>query len=168
MSRRLAYADPPYPGQAWRYPGGREVNLPLLVAHLDTYDGWALSTSAAALLDVWNMAPHARAAIWAKTFACNGWSRVRYTWEAVLFVTDHKGIAPGERSTVRDVLISPPDVVGAWKVAPGVGGGAKPHAFVRWLLALLDYAEGDTLEDLFPGSGAIERGVRYDQLELLT
>jgi hypothetical protein len=163
-TRRLAYADPPYPGQAARYAGGREVDLPALVEQLRTYDGWALSTSASALRDVWNLCPEARCAAWVKTWASNGWARVRYCWEPVLFVTDRRGLQPGERSTVWDALVSSPGY--GWSEVAGKGGGAKPHAFVRWLLDLLDYTDGDELVDLFPGSGTVGRSARYDQTAL--
>jgi hypothetical protein len=167
-TRRLAYADPPYPGQAGRYRDGAEVDHRALVAELDQFDGWALSTSAAALLDVWNLVPHARCAAWAKTFASNGFSRVRWSWEPVLFVTDHRGIAPGERSTVRDALVCAPDVAPGrhWQEIAGKGGGAKPRPFVRWILDLLDYQPGDSLADLFPGSGAVARHAGVDWPDL--
>lgn len=157
--RRLAYADPPYPGQADRYADGREVNVRLLVAYLRTFDAWALSTSAAALREVWNECPEARCASWQKTFAGNGWSRVRWCWEPVLFVTDRKGIRPGERSDVWDGLVCPPVVDRSrWSEVEGKSGGSKPHAFVRWVLdELLDMDEGDDLVDIFPGSGAVTR-----------
>ena len=55
-SLRLAYADPPYPGKAWLYRDhpdyGGEVDNAELVGRLAGYDGWALSTSAAALPSV--------------------------------------------------------------------------------------------------------------------
>lgn len=139
-----------------------------LVARLDGYDGWALSTSAAALLDVWNLAPHARCAAWLKTFASNGWSRVRWSWEPVLFVTDRRGLKPGQVSTVWDGLVCAPDVgqQGAWKELPGRGGGAKPYPFVRWVLELLDYQDGDDLVDLFPGSDAVTRHARHLEVAL--
>ena len=35
--------------------------------------------------------------------------------------------------------------------------GAKPAVFCRWLFDLLGAACGDTLDDLFPGSGAVGR-----------
>jgi hypothetical protein len=35
--------------------------------------------------------------------------------------------------------------------------GAKPAAVCRWIFALLGAAPGDTLDDLFPGSGAVTR-----------
>jgi len=166
MTRTLAYADPPYPGTASRYAGGREVNLELLVAYLRTFDGWALSTSASALRDVWNLAPEARCAAWSKTFAANGFSRVRWSWEPVLFVTDRRGLEPGERSTVWDSLVCASDCAHGWREVAGKPGGAKPERFVRWLLELLDYRPGDRLVDVFPGSGNVSRYASAEQLDL--
>jgi hypothetical protein len=165
MTRRLAYADPPYPGQGHRYGPGTEVDHAALAEQLRTYDGWALSTSASALLDVWQLVPEARCAAWLKTFAVNGWSRVRWSWEPVLFVTDRRGLRPGERSVVRDGLVSAP-TIDKWQEVEGKGGGAKPRAFVTWMLALIDYQPGDVLDDLFPGSGAVTRHARYETPEL--
>jgi hypothetical protein len=166
--RRLAYADPPYPGQAARYRNAVEVNLPLLVEHLRTFDGWALSTSASALLGVWSLCPEARCAAWCKPFASNGWSRVRWSWEPLLFVTDRAGLRPGERSTVWDSLLAKPaGLDGPWSEVTGKAGGAKPAPFVRWLVDLLDVTEYDELVDLFPGSGAVTRHVSAEQLDLL-
>lgn len=167
MSRRLAYADPVYPGQADRYGMGSEVNHRLLIAHLEEHDGWALSTSAAALRDIWELAPHARCAAWLKTFASNGWSRVRYSWEPVLFMTDRRGLKPGERSTVWDGLVAAPAHLGASRgEVRGKGMGAKPYEFVRWMLELLDFEEGDELVDIFPGTNAVSRFAAQEHLEL--
>jgi site-specific DNA-adenine methylase len=53
---RFGYADPPYPGKSCKYYSGHEdyageVDHAALIEHLETDfpDGWALSTSAAAL-----------------------------------------------------------------------------------------------------------------------
>ncbi len=35
--------------------------------------------------------------------------------------------------------------------------GAKPAAVCRWIFGLLGAAPGDSLDDLFPGSGAVSR-----------
>ena len=40
---------------------------------------------------------------------------------------------------------------------PGHVIGAKPAAVCRWIFALLGAGPGDTLDDLFPGSGAVSR-----------
>jgi hypothetical protein len=35
--------------------------------------------------------------------------------------------------------------------------GAKPDTFCYWLFDLLNIQEGDTLDDLFPGTGAVSQ-----------
>jgi hypothetical protein len=167
VTRRLAYADPPYPGQAGRYHGGTEVDLRELIAHLRTFDAWALSTSSAALRDVWNLCPEARVGAWAKTYAVNGWSRVAYTWEPVLFDTDRKKAA---EAGPWDSLVAAPvhRTRQHWAdTVPGRGGGVKPAVFTAWLLDLLGFEDGDEFSDLFPGSGAVSRAVRARQGVLL-
>jgi hypothetical protein len=167
VTRRLAYADPPYPGQAGRYRDGVEVDLPELIARLRTFDAWALSTSAAALRDVWNLCPEARCAAWTKTYAVNGWSRVAYTWEPVLFDTDRKKAA---EAGPWDSLVCAPvhRTRQHWAdTAPGAGGGVKPAEFTEWVLTLLGYDDGDAFADLFPGSGAVTRAVANRQGALL-
>lgn len=166
--RRLAYADPPYPGQARSRYNGTEVDHAALIAQLDAeFDAWALSTSASALRSVWNLAPHARCGAWLKTWAPNGWSRVRWSWEPVLFVSARRGLKPGQRSEVWDGLVCAPNcAIGSWQEVTGKGGGSKPYAFVRWVLDLLDYEDGDELVDLFPGSGNVSRFAAIEHLEL--
>jgi hypothetical protein len=38
---------------------------------------------------------------------------------------------------------------------PNQTKGSKPDAFCFWLFELLNAQDGDTLDDLFPGSGAV-------------
>ena len=47
--------------------------------------------------------------------------------------------------------------VGPLDTLPGWVIGAKPAAVCRWIFTLLGAAPGDTLDDLFPGSGAVSR-----------
>ena len=47
--------------------------------------------------------------------------------------------------------------VSAVTTLPGRVIGAKPAAVCRWIFDLLGAGPGDTLDDLFPGSGAISR-----------
>lgn len=59
---RLAYADPPYPGLSRKYYGNHrdfagEVDHAALIEQLQTFDGWALSTSAAALQSILALCP---------------------------------------------------------------------------------------------------------------
>jgi hypothetical protein len=92
MSDRLvmAYADPPYPGQAFKHYGNHpdyagEVDHAALLEQLeDDYpDGWALSTSSPALRDVLPLCPaDVRVMAWVKPFAAFKKNvRVAYAWE---------------------------------------------------------------------------------------
>jgi len=52
--------------------------------------------------------------------------------------------------------------------------GAKPEVFAHWLFQVLKVQEGDTVDDLFPGTNAITKALerylnnRQLQLELAT
>jgi hypothetical protein len=47
--------------------------------------------------------------------------------------------------------------IGPLETLPGQVIGAKPAAVCRWIFTLLGAGPGDTLDDLFPGSGAVGR-----------
>lgn len=151
----FAYADPPYPGLAARYYADQptfagEVDHRELIARLEAggYAGWALSTSAAALGDVLSLCPRgARVAAWVKPIGVSGKTAgIHNTWEPVIVVRG-RARTPG----VRDFLYAQP--------ARGGGSlpGRKPIAFCAWLFELLGMLPGDTLDDLFPGTGVVGR-----------
>lgn len=157
----VAYADPPYPGQARKHYAkeaaargavAKEVNHRLLIAHLsDEFpDGWALSTSAPALQDVLALCPAGvRVAAWVKPFAAfKVGVNPGYTWEPVIFHTTRK--RDRSEDTIKDHLIEP---ITMRKGFPG----AKPDRFWFWLFDLLGARPGDTFADLFPGSGGGDR-----------
>lgn len=149
---RLAYADPPYPGCAWRYPEGDEVDPADLVAYLVAqFDGWALSTSSPALAEVLACCPAGvRVAAWVKPFAAfKANVRIAYAWEPVVFVPGRDRSADGA-PVGRDWLAEP------ITLRRGLVG-AKPARFCRWVLDLLGYREGDDLVDLYPGTGVMSR-----------
>lgn len=91
--RRLAYADPPYPGRAALYYSGHpdfagEVDHALLVASLSAeYDAWALSTSADALQDVLAVCPPGvRVAAWHRGERPNSKAQTPLNaWEPVIY-----------------------------------------------------------------------------------
>lgn len=153
----FAYADPPYVGcsRFYDHPDAAIWDDPtehVALAHrLEAgFDGWALSCSVPSLGDLLPAAPAGtRVGAWVKPFAAYKRNvRVAYTWEPVLF---HR-IAPrrdGE-PVGRDHLAEPITLRRGFT-------GAKPDRFAAWLRVLLGYVEGDTLVDLFPGSGAITR-----------
>lgn len=152
--RRVGYADPPYPGMAYRCYGDQpnyagEVDHVALIARLQGFDGWALSTSARALRDLLPLCPpEARVAAWVKPIGVSGQTRGPHsTWEPVIYMPARLQ-QPGRRDWISAM--------------PARGGdsdllGRKPPAFCRWLFELLGLAPHDTFVDLFPGSEGVTR-----------
>lgn len=159
---RLAYADPPYPGNAWLYRAhpdyAGEVDHAELIGRLLGYDGWALSTSAAALPAVLALCPPGvRVAAWhrGERPARSRWPLS--AWEPVIYrggrpADPAQPAAPGARRA--DSLVCG---VSALTTLPSRVTGTKPAAFCRWVFDLLGAEPGDTLDDLFPGSGVVAR-----------
>ncbi len=163
---RFAYADPPYIGCAHLYPEHPESarwDNPQehrdLMRHMDAnYDGWALSCHEPSLAELAFYARDlgARVAAWVKPFAAYKANvRVAYTWEPVIW----------KRTAAR----REGDPVGRDHLAQGIMmetglTGAKPPTFARWLQVLLGWQPGDTLDDLFPGTGIVGRV--FDELRL--
>jgi hypothetical protein len=149
---RFAYADPPYPGCAHRYPEKTEVDHAELVARLcDEFpDGWALSTHSPGLRLVLPLCPDdVRVMAWVKPFAVFKPNvNPAYAWEPV--------IVRGGRKRGREIETARDWVSASITLQRGVVG-AKPEAFCFWLFSVLNLHPGDELIDLFPGSGAVSR-----------
>ena len=154
---RMAYADPPYPGLARRYYQSEasyagEVDHVALIARLQTYDGWALSTGEFALRDLLPLCPPgARVCPWVKPRRHNPRAYgLHNAWEALIVV-------PGRRlrPAACDWLAAAPARLGGSSLK-----GRKPAAFVAWLFNCLGLLPGDELEDLFPGTGVVGRAWR--------
>lgn len=183
-ARRLAYADPPYPGMSARYYADHpdfagEVDHAELIRRLSIeYDAWALSTSAAALRDVLILCPPGtRVAAWVRgerpnagaTGPQNAWEPVVYGGRLARPVA--QDLAAGVSRPVADdvVDLSPgsPRRVDALVYAsrprradPNRVIGSKPAHFCGWLFRLLGAEPGDELVDLYPGSGGVARAWR--------
>ncbi len=148
----FAYADPPYIGCADKYPEKAEVNHAELVARLVTEypDGWALSCHTPSLKYLLNLCPDdVRVMAWVKPFCAFKANVTRpYAWEPVLV----RGGRPITRQqpSVRDFVSA------GITLKRGLVG-AKPDAFCHWLLDMLNVEPGDTLDDLFPGTGIMGR-----------
>ena len=153
------YADPPYPGLAAKYyrkeaTFAGEVDFAQLVAELEASRvageslGWALSTSARSLREILPLCPPAaRVCAWVKPIgACSRTYGLHNTWEPVI-VMPGRQLRPGKRDWLR--------------AAPARGAGRlpgrKPIAFCAWLFEILGMLPGDTLIDMFPGTGAVSR-----------
>jgi hypothetical protein len=152
-----AYADPPYPGQSKRHYADHpdyagEIDHQALIRTLeqDYPDGWALSTnspSLALLLPMFTV--KVRIGAWVKPFASfKPGVNPAFAWEPVIFYGGRKRAR--SEPTVRDW-------VSANITLKKGTHGAKPETFSTWLFHLLGMEPGDTLDDLFPGSGAVTR-----------
>lgn len=155
---KVAYADPPYLGcgklYAADHPDALDFDDPethrVLVMRLveEFPDGWAMSLSSPSLRTILPMCPaDCRVSAWVKPFAVFKPNvGVAYAWEPVIW----RGGRPRtrEQDTARDWV--------AENITLKRGlTGAKPREFCRWLFSILNLQRGDTLVDLFPGTGAV-------------
>lgn len=155
----VAFADPPYEGEAQQHYGSHpdfagEVNYELLVRRLnDEYaDGWALCMKVASLPMVLGLlasvGKKSRVGAWVKRhpiFKRN--VNPAYAWDPVVFVGGRR--RPANREFINDWCIS--------DRGKKVNGfvGAKPDEFSLWVFNMLGLSRGDTLVDLFPGTGSV-------------
>jgi hypothetical protein len=172
----FAFADPPYINQAKRHYNDTEVDHGKLVAFLMKQfpGGWALSASSPSLREILPLCPPTmRVAAWVKPFcAFKKGVRPCYAWEPVIF---HRGRNPGNGHPhpppVKNGAQTTPKDFHAASITLKKGlTGAKPLTFCGWVLDLLNATDGDTLYDLYPGTGIMEeacdaRGVDYAPVE---
>jgi hypothetical protein len=159
---RFAYADPPYLGQGARLYGAHhesasdwdnpETHRKLFSRLLDEFsDGWAMSASTPSLRILLPMAPDSiRVCAWVKPFAVfKPGVNPAYAWEPVLLYGGRKKRSRKD-DTVRDWHS---ENITMRRGMPG----AKPPGFPFWIADLLGARVdlGDTITDLFHGSGAM-------------
>lgn len=81
--------------------------------------------------------------------------RPAYAWEPLLYRggrnSKHPPPEKGGKAT------TPKDFVSANITLRKGLTGAKPPEFCRWVLDLLNFQPGDTLEDIFPGSNSMAK-----------
>jgi len=170
---RFAYADPPYLGRAEYYRAHHpdamiwddpETHRALIVRLQAEYpDGWVMSLSERSLRTILPMCPaEARTAAWISErsrFAGRAMP-VRRHFEPVIFCGGRIG---PNRAADFVVTAQEPMPAGAQRYAMDKSAiragevfvGRKPAAFCRWVLDLLGYADGDEIDDLFPGTGVM-------------
>jgi len=160
---KFAYADPPYLGMGKKYSSlHKEAEIwddpkshTQLVERLtDEYpDGWAVSLSAPSLKLYLSACPDdVRVAVWAKTFhQIRVNVAIQYAWEPVIW-----------RGGRKETPVKP--MIRDWhsgRIAIKKNFyGAKPLDFNTWILNLLQYKKGDTLDDLFPGSNSMSEAIK--------
>ena len=155
---RLAYADPPYLGQAKRHYGfhpdyAGEVDHAILIAQLGAFDGWALSASMRSLRTLLPMCPEGVLVLgWVKPVAPPMGDKRIYSWEPVILKAPRN---PADYTRTH-LIASPPGF--AFRPMPeGHVIGEKPEAFATWLFEAAGLDPNDEFTDLFPGSGAVGR-----------
>lgn len=157
---RIGYADPPYPGQAAKHYkdhpdyAGEVDHFELLKTLANDYDGWVLHTSSTALPYVLHHAEELgvsyRVMAWVKPFcAFKRNISVAYAWEPVLVQAVRKPVV-SHRVVMRDFISE--------NITMKKGlTGAKPEAVCRWAFEMLGAEPEDTLDDLYPGTGAVTK-----------
>jgi hypothetical protein len=152
---RIGYADPPYPNCAHLYRDhidyAGEVDHAALIERLGTYDGWVLHTSSVALPHVLPLCPPGvRVMSWVKGFAAFKRNvSVAYAWEPVIVRAARKPVVSG-RVVMRDWIECP------MTLKRGLTG-AKPEKVCQWAFEMVGARPDDTLDDMFPGTGAVTK-----------
>lgn len=167
----FAYVDPPYlgccklydhhhedPYGCWDEIDSHQALVDYLCAEFE--DGWALSATSSSLRDILPLCPSSvRVAAWVKPFcAFKRGVRPCYAWEPVIFWRGrnpgagfpHKPpVKGGKQNTPKDFLAE------SITLKKGLTG-AKPGKFCEWVLDLLNFQPGDSLVDIFPGTGVMQ------------
>lgn len=160
---KFAYADPPYLGLAAKFygklhPDAADYDKPethqrLIDRLSDEYpDGWAMSLHTKVMRVILPMCPEdCRIMAWVKPFCSfKPGVGVAYAWEPIVVRGGRRRTR--KQQTVRDYCIC--------NIALQKGlAGAKPAGLIHWLMDVLGVQEGDTVDDIFPGSGAVGRAV---------
>jgi len=154
---KFAYADPPYIGQAKRHYNCVEVDHQQLLWRLqrDYSDGWVLSLNSTTLQYILTLCPVAvRIGAWVKPFAAfKKHVNPAYTWEPVIFYGGRN------HSTGKGILTTKDHVIESITLKKGLVG-AKPLRFCLWILDLLGFEEGDSLDDLYPGTNIMSKAIK--------
>jgi hypothetical protein len=159
----FGYADPPYLGCGAKHYGALhkdaadfdtiEVHQRLIERLVTDYPaGWAMSLHTPSLRALLPLCPpDVRVGAWVKPF-CAFKVNVNpaYAWEPVIWRGGRKRTR--QQDTTRDWVAE------SITLKRGLTG-AKPRAFCMWIFDLLNVQPGDTVDDLFPGSGAVQAAI---------
>jgi hypothetical protein len=184
----LAIADPPYPpfvgsggrknrasrwygaGQRSRkdviadqHPDAADWDEPvrhrqLLEELVEGYDGWAIATSPDGIAAYGTLPSVCRIMAWVKPNGQPGAHRLRSVWEPVIL------FPPVGRRSNRKGVGSIPDVL-TCNAPRGGFKGQKPEEWTHWILRAFSYQAGDSVVDVFSGSGAVEKAIKNFRCE---
>lgn len=159
---KFAYADPPYLGLAQKFYGHLhpdaadydkiETHAALIERMTEEYDGWAMSLHSPSLRQILPLCPEeARVMAWVKPFASfKPGVGVAYAWEPLIVWGGRR--RSREQMTVRDWFSEGITLKRGFT-------GAKPERVIWWLLEVMNATPEDTIDDLFPGSGAVTNAI---------
>lgn len=168
--RVIAYADPPYPGNAHLYKDhpdyAGEVDHAELIERLNSdYDGWVLHTGSNNLAEIMRYivpGDGVRVMAWVKPFAAFKRNvSPAYAWEPVLVKPARKPVTPSPTGIVMRDWVSH-----GIMMEKGLTG-AKPPDVCRWAFEVVGARPGDRLDDLFPGTGIVSQTWELWQRETL-
>lgn len=183
---KLAIADPPYLGRAVRWYGENgcgdgygknqadnhpeayiwdnpETHKNLVKQLEQDYDGWAIAMTVHSLSTYLSVVETdsrngIRVGVWQKPSAYPSGSRIGNYWEPVLFRIPNARKGRNSGKPVKDVLTAMP--------LRSNFVGAKPPEWTNWVLEMLGYKQGDVVEDLFVGSGAVSQAIKGEKNEI--
>jgi len=158
------YGEPP--GTVRQSPGGARpadfhpaaadwddlsAHRSLLESLCEEYDGWAIATTPDGLGAYHPLPVAARVMAWLRTRSIPGGHRIQSNWEAVIVLPPEGRRSRASGRRMNDTLLTP---------VPSIGfAGAKPPEWTHWVLNALGYEAGDTVVDLFPGSGSVSAAI---------
>lgn len=165
--RPLRKADAHPDAARWDDPALHRGLVARLVAD---YEGWAIALAPDNLADYLQWVPRpTRVAVWHDPQVMPTGRHPRRKWEPVLI-----SVPAGRRRTAD--LAGRPLVGDVLTAANGTGharsrgksfAGGKPPPWTRWVLSMLGWdPDVDTVDDLFPGSGAVQRVIDQPPLAL--
>lgn len=173
----FAYADPPYLGccglyshfhgdddRCWNDVSTYVALIERLGAEFP--DGWAMSASSPSLRALLPLCPpDIRVAAWVKPFhAYKKGIRPAYAWEPVLYRGGrNKNHPPPERG---GKATTPKDFIACNITLKKGLTGAKPEVVCAWILDLLNFQPGDTVADLFIGTGSMTAVANRTEVEV--
>lgn len=166
---RVAYADPPYVGQAKKHYGnhrdfaGEVIHSELIPRLVEDYpDGWALSCSNQSLQSILKICPDGvRVCAWFKP-----WSnmlpgiRIQFSWEPIILSGGRLGPHVKGDALLRDWVMANPDGFTFRPIEEDAVIGRKPERFCFWLFDALGLRQGDEFIDLYEGNGAVDQAWR--------